>query len=79
MEYLQRSSRPLMESQKDWLCSTGRYDETQPLSYRRKLPPSVAGQSPAILTKSMPVILPCASKPIRRLAASPRGKISFTR
>src|SRR5262245_34867758 len=39
----------------------------------------LAGQSPAMLMRLMPVILPWASKPIRRLAASPRGKMSFTR
>ena len=35
-------------------------------------------QSPAILIRLMPVILPAALKPNRRLAASPRGKTSFT-
>jgi len=38
VEYLQRNSRPLGESQKDWPCSTGRYDETQPSSYWLNLP-----------------------------------------
>jgi hypothetical protein len=32
-----------------------------------------------MLAKLMPVIWPRASKPIKRLAASPRGKNSFTR
>ena len=35
-------------------------------------------QSPATLMTTMPVILPSVSKPNRRLAASPRGNISFT-
>ena len=35
-------------------------------------------QSPAMLIRLMPVILPSTLKPNRRLAASPRGKTSFT-
>jgi len=35
-------------------------------------------QSPAILMRLMPVILPPRLKPNNRLAASPRGKTSFT-
>src|SRR6516162_3333580 len=35
-------------------------------------------QSPAILMRLMPVMLLSALKPNRRLAASPRGKTSFT-
>jgi hypothetical protein len=36
-------------------------------------------QSPAMLSTPMPVILPSMSKPNSELAASPRGKTSFTR
>jgi hypothetical protein len=36
-------------------------------------------QSPAKLIAVVPVISPSASKPNRRLAASPRGNTSFTR
>ena len=35
-------------------------------------------QSPAMLSTATPVILPAASKPNRRLVASPRGKMNFT-
>lgn len=36
-------------------------------------------QTHEMLTKSMPVILPCVSKPTSIAAASPRGNISLTR
>jgi hypothetical protein len=35
-------------------------------------------QSPAMLIRAIPVIFPSALKPSKRLAASPRGNVSFT-